>query len=287
MSKKILITGSSAGFGLLTVKTLLKAGHEVAASMRDPQGRNKDIANELQDLGAKIVEIDVTNEESVNKGVQAATTQLNDLDVVINNAGVGVSGIQECFTTDDWQRLFEINVFGVQRMSRAVLPYFREKQDGLILNVSSLLGRMTLPFYGPYNASKWALEAMSENYRYELGQFGVDVALVEPGGFPTSFMERLITPSDNDRTKSYGEFAEVPAQSKAGFEEFLKTKPEQNPQLVADAILNVIDAPKEKRPFRTIVDKVGMGDALQGYNDSLAEVTKGIYSAFGMDQMYR
>ena len=125
----------------------------------------------------------------------AAVDQAGGLDVVINNAGVGVLGLQEAFTIDDWQKLFDINVFGVQRVNRAVIPGMRARGSGLLIQVASILGRMTIPFYGPYNASKWALEALSENYRTELSGFGVDCCIVEPGGYPTNFMANLMTPS--------------------------------------------------------------------------------------------
>jgi NAD(P)-dependent dehydrogenase (short-subunit alcohol dehydrogenase family) len=181
MTKKILITGASSGFGKLTVITLLDKGHQVAASMRDINGKNKNVANELRNAGAKVLEIDVTDEASVSNGVNTAISDLNGLDVLINNAGVGVLGMQEFFTPTDFQKVFDINVFGVQRMNRAVIPYLRDKEDGLIIYTSSLLGRIALPFYGAYQASKWALEAMAENYRVELSSFGIENCIVEPG----------------------------------------------------------------------------------------------------------
>lgn len=164
-SIKVLITGSSSGFGKLTINTLLEAGHTVVASMRNTTSKNKEVAEELQNQGAKIVDIDVTDDVSVESGVAKAVELMGGIDVVVNNAGVGVLGMQEHFTAEYWQKLFNVNVFGVQRMNRAVLPYFRKQQDGLVVYISSLLGRMVFPFYGPYNVSKWALEAMAESYQ--------------------------------------------------------------------------------------------------------------------------
>jgi NAD(P)-dependent dehydrogenase (short-subunit alcohol dehydrogenase family) len=153
------------------------------------------------------------------------------------------------------------------------------------VQISSLLGRITLPFYGPYNASKWALEALSENYRTELSQFGIDVAIVEPGGFPTNFMERLVHPSDPSRHESYGEFAEAPATAFAEFEQALKANPAQDPQLVADAVAQVINTPAGKREFRTPVDRMGMSEPIKEYNQHLAQLTDRIYTAFGTQDM--
>ena len=287
MSQQILITGSSSGFGKLTVNSLLQKGHTVVASMRGVDGKNKSNADELRAAGAHIVEIDVTNEKSVNTGVSKAIELAGGLDVVINNAGVGVLGLQETFTTEDFEKLFDINVFGVQRVNRAVLPHLRSKNSGLIIHVSSLLGRISLPFYGPYNASKWALEALAENYRVELSGFGVDVAIVEPGGYPTTFMDNLIRPSDTSRDESYGDFAQAPMQLFTNFEQALAGNPVQNPQDVADAIVGLIDTPAGQRQFRTVVDKMGMGDPINGYNDQLEQITSGVYNAFGMGDMLK
>jgi len=284
---KILITGTSSGFGKLTVNTLLKQGHKVVASMRDVDGRNKEIADELNKAGAQIVEIDVTDESSVNKGVEDTIKLLDGVDILINNAGVGVMGFQEHFTTEDFQKLFEINVFGVQRMNRAIIPHMRKKKSGLIIHISSVLGRISLPFYGPYNASKWALEALAENYRVELSGFGVDSCIVEPGGFPTSFMDRLLRPSDHSRDESYGEYINAPQQMFDGFEQALAANPEQNPQKVADAIAKLVDMPTGERPIRTVVDYMGMGDHIKGYNEQLSQITSGIYNAFGMGDMLK
>ncbi|HFE67135.1 MAG TPA: SDR family oxidoreductase [Chloroflexi bacterium] len=287
MSKKILVTGSSGGFGRLTTLTLLEKGHTVVATMREPENKNKSVAEELRTAGAHVVDIDVTNDESVNQGVATAMEMADGLDVVINNAGVGVLGLQEAFTPEDWQKLFDINVFGVQRINRAVLPHLRAQKSGLLIHISSLLGRIALPFYGPYNASKWALEAMAENYRVELSGSGVDVCIVEPGGYPTTFMTNLFKPSDTTRDAGYGDLAQAPMQLYTNFEQALANNPAQDPQNVADAISALIDTPAGQRKFRTAVDKMGMGDPINGYNDHLEQITTGIYTAFGMGDMLK
>ncbi len=287
MSKIILITGASGGFGKLTTLTLLKNGHTVVASMRGVKDKNKQITEELETAGARIVEIDVTNDTSVNQGVKTAIEMTGGMDVVVNNAGVGVVGLQETFTPEDWQKLFDINVFGVQRVNRAVLPYMRANKSGLIVSTSSLRGRITVPFYGPYNASKWALEALAENYRVELSEFGVDSCIVEPGGYPTTFIDNIVKPSDSSRDESYGELSQAPIGFLNDFEKALEDNKEQNPQLVADAISKLIDTPAGQRSFRTVVDKMGMGDHIKGYNEQLAQITYGIYNAFGIEDMLK
>ncbi|MEM6987174.1 MAG: SDR family NAD(P)-dependent oxidoreductase, partial [Pseudomonadota bacterium] len=139
----ILITGASSGFGALTVESLVAAGHRVVGTVRDPAGRNAEAAARLAKLGVDTVDLDVTDEASVNAGVAAAEAKLGHIDVLINNAGVGVHGLQENFSAEDMHRVFDINFYGVHRMARAVLPAMRERRAGLIVNISSLLGRVT------------------------------------------------------------------------------------------------------------------------------------------------
>lgn len=285
MAKKILITGASGGFGKLTVLTLLQKGHQVAASMRDINGKNRNVADELRKAGAKVLEIDVTDETSVTNGVKTAITDLSGLDVLINNAGMGVLGMQEFFTPTDFQKVFDINVFGVQRMNRAVIPYFRQKNDGLIIYTSSLLGRIALPFYGAYQSSKWALEALAENYRVELSTFGVENCIIEPGGYPTAFSDNLLRPSDTSRESSYSDFAKVPEVALHNFENVLKNNPQQDPQKVADAFAELIEKPKGDKPFRTAVDFIGMADHIQKYNEHLEQIMTGLYTNFGTKEM--
>ncbi|MEM8888923.1 MAG: SDR family oxidoreductase [Bacteroidota bacterium] len=285
MSQKIFITGASGGFGSLTVKALLAEGHQVVGSMRSVSGKNEEVAKELSAAGAQLVEMDVTGDESVEQGVAKAIELLGGLDIVINNAGVGVIGMVEHFTPDDLKYLFDVNVFGVQRVNRAVLPFLRKQGNGSLIHVSSLLGRITLPFYGPYNASKWALEALVENYRVELSGFGIESLIVEPGGYPTTFMVNLLQPSDTSRVEDYGEFMQVPAAMGENFGAALANNPEQKPEKVAEAIRDLVNMNRGERPFRTVVDSMGMGDHVKGYNTQLDQITHGIYSAFGMEGM--
>lgn len=287
MSKKIIITGASGGFGKLTVEALLKNGHQVAASMRNAAGKNQEVAKELEKAGAAIIEMDVSKTESVEKGMAKAIETLGGLDVVINNAGRGVIGMQEHFTPEDFQELFDVNVVGVQRVNRAALPFLRNQGSGLLIHIYSLLGRITLPFYGPYQATKWALEAMAENYRAELSPFGIQSVIVEPGGFPTTFMTGLMLPSDNTRNESYGDFMNVPQQMGNAFGEVLQNTPEQDPRQVALAIAELIEKPAEKRPFRTIVDFMPWKDGIQKYNEHMEELTQGVYAAFEMGDLLK
>ncbi len=285
MGQRIIITGASGGFGFLTAKSLKQAGHQVAGTMRSIEGRNAQVAKDLRAAGVHVIELDVRDEKSVNEGIAKAIDQLGGIDVLINNAGLGVMGMQEHFTPEDMQEVFDVNLFGVQRVLRAALPVLREQGKGTIMYTSSLLGRMTLPFYGVYNASKWALEALAENYRTELSIFGIESVIVEPGGFPTTFMENLKKPSDRTRDKAYGDFIHAPQAMFDGFETALQANTEQRPQKVADAISELLKLPHGEKPLRTVVDFMGMGEHIRNYNDVLENLTLGIYSAFGNEGM--
>jgi hypothetical protein len=139
----------------------------------------------------------------------------------------------------------------------------------------------------PYNVSKWAVEALADNYRVELSGFGVDSVIVEPGAYPTDFSARLLQPSDGDRLESLGEFANTPAQWMERFGEQLAGDNAPKPQAVADAVAKLIDTPAGERPFRTVVDQLGMGEAIEPYNQQAESVTAGIYEAFGMSDQPR
>ena len=153
------------------------------------------------------------------------------------------------------------------------------------MHVSSLLGRLAVPYYGPYNASKWALEALADNYRVEVSGFGVDSVIIEPGGFPTTFIDNLVRPGDAERVQELGDFARGAEVFLKNFEGALASNPAQDPKLVAQAIARVIAMPAGKRPARTIVDHMGMGAAVAPYNEMLAAVTSGLYKAFHIEDM--
>jgi NADP-dependent 3-hydroxy acid dehydrogenase YdfG len=162
MSKTILITGASTGFGRDTAETLAHAGHTVFASMRDPQARNREHAETLGKQGIEILELDVSSDASVDRAVKQVLARAGRIDVLVNNAGVASAGVTEAFTPDQAKIVFNTNVVGLLRTTRAVLPQMRARGDGLIINIGSILGRVTFPFFGIYGASKFAVEAFTD-----------------------------------------------------------------------------------------------------------------------------
>ncbi len=178
----VLVTGSSSGFGYLTVTHLASLGHTVYASMRDSQRRQATFSH-LKRITGKIIicELDVTNSQSIENVIQQIATTEGYLDVVINNAGYGIGGFFEDLTAEEIRQQMEVNFFGVQNVTRAVIPLMRSRKKGRIINISSVAGLNASPCFGAYNASKWALEGFSESLYHELKIFGIHVCMIEPG----------------------------------------------------------------------------------------------------------
>lgn len=290
MTKNIFITGSNSGFGRLTSETLARKGHTVLATMRGVDGKNAEAARELrawaeaEQVGLHVIELDVTDETSVGKAVQRALELAGHIDVVINNAATGNMGLCECYTPEQMRDLFEVNVLGVHRVNRAVLPHMRERRSGLLVHVSSTLGRVTAPSLGLYCASKWALEAMAEVYRYELAPTGVDSILVQPGAYPTEFASKVMTPAEPERAQGYGENANLGERVMAALGGMFQVPDPPDSQEVAGALVALIETPAGQRPLRTVVDRLS-GEAPRALNELSANAMSGFLQATGMGSL--
>lgn len=279
MTKTILITGASTGFGRDTANTLARAGHRVFASMRDIAGRNQPHAATLRTEGVGVVELDVTDDASVDAGVAAVLAQAGGIDVLVNNAGMASAGVSEAFTADQAKLLFNTNVVGVLRTTRAVLPAMRAAGDGLIINIGSVLGRVTFPFFGIYGASKFAVEALSDSFRYELSQLGVDVVLVQPSAYPTNMYASIQHPAEPARGSAYGSVGEIPAKMFETFSTLFSSDGAPDPHDVATTIAALVATAKGSRPARIVVGQPFGADAI---NDATAPVQQGVVEALGL-----
>lgn len=261
----ILVTGTSTGFGKLIVKTLVQKGHQVAATMRDVAGKNADSAKELSQLaGVKVYNLDVSKDDSVQKAVQQCLVDFGKIDVLVNNAGVYGGGLTEAYSIAQVQAMFDINVYGVLRMVKAVLPSMRKQKEGLLIHVSSMIGMF--PFGGatPYCASKFAVEGISLGLAQELKPTGVESVLVEPGLFPTEIFGKTgINADEADTLASYGGLWE---QMQAGTQETLgglMQKHEPNPQSIANKVAELVDMPKGTRPLQNPVCDISKNVAVE------------------------
>ena len=191
-------------------------------------------------------------------------------------------GITEGFTMEQVQRQFDINFYGAVRTNRAVLPHMRKHGQGLLIQVSSIVGRVVLPFFGIYNASKFAVEAMAEAYRYDLSGLGIDSVIVEPGPFGTNLFETIPWAEDGERLAGYKGLVDAPERMISNFEQFVQSDEAPNPQEVADAISELVTTPNGQRPLRTVV---GVDYGVRALNAAAAPFQRSVLEALGMQHM--
>ncbi|SDA99962.1 SDR family oxidoreductase [Sinorhizobium sp. NFACC03] len=264
MSKQVIvITGASSGFGALTARALAKAGHTVYAGMRATTGRNAkavaDAAAFAKDNGVDLrsVELDVGSDASVEAGIATIIADAGRLDVVMHNAGHMSFGPAEAFTPEQFAELFDINVLSTQRVNRAALPYLRKQGKGLVVWVSSSSTRGgTPPYLSPYFAAKAAMDSLAVSYAAELTRWGIETSIIVPGAFTkgTNHFAHSGSPADTVRTAEYNEgpYKGVPEQALQGLAALEPADADAGS--VAVAIVDVIDMPFGKRPFRVHVD---------------------------------
>ena len=234
----VLVTGCSSGFGLLTALAFARRGDQVFATMRNPAKAGALLeAAAAENVTVEILELDVTDDHSVEVGVGKVLSAAGRVDVLVNNAGVGGRASIETFPDDLVRSIFETNVFGVLRMLRAVLPGMREQGSGAVVNVSSLAGLSPVPFNGMYAASKHALEAITEALALEVQPFGIRVSLVEPGYFRTNIGENVVA---STRLSDDSPYAEKEREAVAGVTAAVARG--GDPQVVADAIVEAATA---------------------------------------------
>jgi NADP-dependent 3-hydroxy acid dehydrogenase YdfG len=282
MSKTILITGASSGFGRDTAETLHRAGHTVYASMRGAQDKNREAAEALRKLGLKTVELDVSDDASVEAGVKTVLAEAGAINVLVNNAGIGSAGVTEAFTAEQAKVVFDTNVIGLLRVTRAVLPSMRHRHEGLIINIGSIFGRVTFPFLGIYGASKFAVEALTDSLRYEVSQLGIEVVEVQPSTYPTNFLSSIQTPAGTEVTNSYGEVGRIPDAMFESLTSTFEGKGAPSPHDVAEAIVKLVGQPKGSRAARTVVGAPFGSDKA---NEDVAPVQAQVVEALGLSHL--
>ena len=258
VGKSVLITGTSSGLGRLTALAAARAGARVFATMRNMAGGDRPEARELTDtaraegLMIDLLELDVTNEAQVSAAIAAAERASEGaLSAIVNNAGIGLSGPMELHDQAALAQIFDVNTMGAFRVARAALPAMRAARRGLIINVSSQLGRIVSPSVGAYCGSKFALEAMSEALAYELAPHGVELTIVQPGGYPTNIWR-------SGGLLSNAMIARASAEGRAAYAEFIQQSARRftggggttDPNDVGRAIVDLIALPDGRRPLR-------------------------------------
>ncbi|HTJ67897.1 MAG TPA: SDR family oxidoreductase [Actinospica sp.] len=267
MSKVIVITGAGSGFGAISARALAHRGHTVYAAMRDVRGRNAERVAEAaayaaeHDVDLRTVELDVLSQESADAAIDAILAESGRLDVVVHNAGHMVTGPTEAFTPEEIAAVYDTNVLGTQRVNRAALPFLRAQGEGLLVWIGSSSTRGgTPPYLAPYFAAKAGMDALAVSYAGELARFNIETTIVVPGSF-TSGTNHFATgghPADQETVKAYEEryagMMDQVAQRLAAL-----APADANVSMVADAVVEVVDAPHGSRPFRVHVDPANDG----------------------------
>jgi NAD(P)-dependent dehydrogenase (short-subunit alcohol dehydrogenase family) len=263
MSKVVLITGASSGFGRLTAEAIAKAGHIVYGSMRHTTTRNAPVVEELTKFSQtsrvdlRALELDVQNQDSVEAAVARVIAEQGRIDVLVHNAGHMVFGPAEAFTPEQYAELYDVNVLSTQRVNRAVLPHMRRQANGLLVWVSSSSSAGgTPPYLAPYFAAKAAMDAIAVQYARELSRWGIETSIIVPGAFTsgTNHFARSGRPADAGRAAEYeaGPYSGFGEQIQQAFAAIVP--PDADAGAVAEAIVNVVDTPFGKRPFRVHID---------------------------------
>jgi len=293
MSKTIVVTGASSGFGAMTVRALADAGHTVYAGMRDLAGRNHTPAETarayatVHAVDLRPVEMDVSDQASVDTAIATALHEAGHIDVVVHNAGHMVLGPTEAFTPEQLAAVYDTNVLSTQRVNRAVLPHLRRRRDGLVVWVGSSSTRGgTPPYLAPYFAAKAGMDSLAVSYAAELARFGVDTSIIVPGAFTTgtSHFVNAGHPEDTDTALAYEtEYAGLMDQ--VGQRLAALAPDEADPQEVARAVVRVVDAPKGQRPFRVHIDP--SDDGAETVNAVGDHVRIEFYRRLGLEDLLR
>ncbi len=283
-SKVVLITGTNSGFGWLTANSVAMLGYRVYATMRDTNGKNADKAKALSQVeNITVLDVVLTSEISVKNAIDTIIAIEGTIDVLVNNAGIGMTGVAESYTSADVQEMFDVNVFAPWRLIKLALPFMREQSEGLIINITSGSGRFSFPFSAVYGASKFGLEGLSEGLHYEVKRLGIDVAILQPGAFPTEMSQKARPASDTFVNADYEAIAAFPEKMiNAVGQLFQAANP--NPQDVADAVNNLINLPKGQRPLRTVVDPT-TGKFVKAANDAVEVEYEKALTAFGIAEL--
>lgn len=240
--RSALVTGASSGIGYETTLALLAEGAVVYAA-----ARRIDRMETLKEKGARLVALDVTEDASMIAAVEKIQAETDGIDILVNNAGYGSYGAIEDVPIDEAKRQFDVNVFGLARLTQLVLPGMRKRNRGSIVNISSMGGRMYTPFGGWYHATKYAVEALSDCMRLEAKPFGIDVILVEPGGIKTDW--GMIAAENLRKTSSEGAYSAQAGKAADNLAKMYSGSLLTPPQAIAKAILRGVTARRPKTRY--------------------------------------
>jgi NAD(P)-dependent dehydrogenase (short-subunit alcohol dehydrogenase family) len=287
----VLITGTSSGIGYATAQNLAQKGYTVFATMRQIDGKNATVAAELrswatsQGVNLHVLELDVTDNISVQTAVQQVMDVTGRIDVLINNAGIGILGVAEAFTDEQMHRLFETNVFGPMRVVQAVLPTMRQQKEGLLMYISSTGGVIPYPFMGMYGAAKAALDGMALAFNSEVYSLGIDTIVIQAGTHSTPFATKVELSSRQAIWEDYGSIGQAGYAMMDSMTAYFASGLVSTAESLSDHIANYIAMPAGQRPL-----KVALGSGTDGFdalNHTLLPLQVKAIEALGFGQFLK
>lgn len=289
--KVVVVTGASSGFGAMTVRALADAGHTVFAGIRGTTGRNRGAVTDAEQyardrrVDLRVVELDVTDQASVDAAIATVLDQAGGLDVIVHNAGHMVLGPAEAFTAEQLAAVYDTNVLSTQRVNRAALPHLRGQGDGLLVWVGSSSTRGgTPPYLAPYFAAKAAEDALAVSYAAEVARFGIDSVIVVPGSFTTgtNHFANAGHPADTATAEAYEDrYAGLMDQVGARLADLAPA--DADPAEVARQIVAAVDTPKGQRPFRVHIDPAD--DGAEVVNAVGDRIRREFYTRIGLQDL--
>lgn len=289
MGQSILVTGSSSGIGRRISETLAEQGHMVFAGIRNTRTKNAAVAGALSDwaqentLDLQVIDMDVTDDSSVQQAVEQVIERAGRIDVLVNNAGAMLIGLSEACTLDQMRQIYEVNLFGTLRTNLAVLPHMRKQGAGLLMYMSSGSASLIYPFLGAYGSSKAALEFMAETLHYEVYRLGIDTTIFQAGSFATSLGANIQTAAGQQVSEAYGPVGQMAQSFAQSFSYALSGEYADNPQNLADMVAQIVQLPAGQRPL-----KVPIGFFIEGVvaiNQITQPVRQQVLSGLQLDML--
>lgn len=289
LKQSVFVTGSSSGIGRSISEILARKGHTVFATMRQVDGKNAAAAQELralaqqENLALHVLELDITNDESVANAVDAALSISGAIDVVVNNAGIMAIGVSEAMTAAQVQQMYDVNVLGAFRVNQAILPHMRQRGSGYLVYVSSSSSLIIFPFMGMYGATKAAFSAMAETLHYELYTLGIDTTILQCGGYATSLPNNVQVGTRPGISEQYGMPGAVANAVVGNFGNSLAAA--GDPNEIGNLIAELMARPSSERPLRQPIGP--FSEPLHGINEVLDATQGHVLSVMQMDSLVK
>ena len=277
--KVVIITGGASGIGEGMVRRFCAEGARVILADVDTASGER-VSSEC---GARFVAHDVSSETSWEALQKIVQKEFGRLDALLNNAGIFGMGPTEAYSADQFRTMMETNVIGVHALTSALLPLIRKTESGLVVNITSAVGRVTMPGAGLYTATKFALEALTEAYRYDASEHGVDFVAIEPGVYGTDIFSKNMTPAHEAVAAEYPAFMQVLAQVGEGLGEAMQSADANDPSEIGQTVIKLMGTPAGERPLRVPVGN-DIGGMIEGLNQDAAKVQRDFLTAFGFGQ---